>query len=114
MSQLYCIGMFRERASRRVTTALISLLLTAAVLFSMMLAVSPALHQLLHNDANQASHECVVTLLQKQHVSADSPGPLLLGFTPTFGFSAPCIATPALSQFDYSSAPGRGPPAVLL
>jgi hypothetical protein len=89
-------------------------MLAAAVLFSLLLAASPALHQMLHNDANQASHECVVTLLQKHQVCGDSPAPLLLGFTPTFTFSAPCVATPVLSQFDYSSAPSRAPPAVLL
>jgi hypothetical protein len=91
-----------------------SLLLIAAVLLSALMAVSPALHQLFHNDANQASHECVVTMMQKQQVCGDAPAPLLLGFTPLFTFATVSSPATTWSQFDYASAPGRAPPVVLL
>jgi hypothetical protein len=106
--------MQQERTLRRSLRAVLSLLLVAVVLGSALMAASPALHKLLHNDANQSSHECVVTMLQKQQVSGDAPAPLLVGFTPLSTFApAPSLAT-EWSQFDYAAAPGRAPPAVLL
>ena len=58
--------------SSRTRNGFVSLLLSALVLLSSVMAVSPSLHKLLHNDANQASHQCVVTLLQKHQVSTSA------------------------------------------
>jgi hypothetical protein len=91
-----------------------SMLLSALVLFSALIAVSPSLHQLLHQDANQSSHECIVTLMQKQQVCGNAPAPLFIGFASVISFSAPALERPALSQVDYASAPSRAPPVVLL
>ena len=106
--------MKQEQTCSRAMRAVMSVLLSAAVLLSALMAVSPALHKLLHNDANQASHECVVTMMQKQQVCGDSPAPLLIGFTPQFTFAPTTSPAKAWSQFDYASAPSRAPPAVLL
>jgi hypothetical protein len=106
--------MLKERTWRCGLRAILSTLLIAAVLFSALLAVSPSLHQILHKDANQATHECVVTMLQKQQVCGDAPAPLLLGFTPTFSISIQNVSTPAVSQVDYAWSGSRAPPVVLL
>jgi hypothetical protein len=106
--------MKQEQTWSRALRAAMSLLLSAAVLLSALMAVSPALHQLLHNDASLPSHECVVTMLQKQQACADSPTPLLIGFTPLLTFALTPIPATSWSQVDYASAPSRAPPAVLL
>lgn len=107
--------MKQEQTSRRsLSAAIMSVLLCAAVLFSSLLAVSPKLHQLLHQDANQASHECVVTMLQKQQVCGDAPAPVLVSFVSTISFSPDLGPTIALSQVDHPLAFSRGPPAILL
>ena len=106
--------MKQEQTWNRALRAVMSLLLSAAILLSALMAVSPALHQLLHDDANQASHECVVTMMQKQQVCGDSPAPLVLGLHSTFYFRTTSSSVSAWSQFDYASAPGRAPPVVLL
>jgi hypothetical protein len=106
--------MLKEQTWRCGIRAIVSTLLIAAVLFSALLAVSPSLHQLLHQDANQSTHECIVTMMQKNQVCGDAPAPLLVGFISAFSFSNPIAETPALSQVDYSSTDSRGPPVVLL
>ena len=107
--------MKQELTSRRgICAALMSVLLCSAILFSALLAVSPSLHQLLHQDANQASHECVVTMMQKQQVSSDAPAPLLVGFISTISFSPDVSPTVALSQVDHGLPSSRGPPVILL
>src|SRR3954468_22717790 len=107
--------MKQEQTLRRpIWAGLMCLLLCAAVLFSAVLAVSPSLHRLLHQDANQSSHECVVTMMQKQQVCGDAPAPLLLGFTPAFSISVQIASTPASSQVDHSWSGSRAPPVVLL
>lgn len=107
--------MKQEQTSRRgICAALMSVLLCAAILFSTLLAVSPSLHQLLHQDANQASHECVVTMMQKQQLSSDAPAPLLVGFISRISFTPDLGPTVALSQIDHPLASSRGPPAILL
>jgi hypothetical protein len=90
-----------------------SLLLGASVLFSSLLAVSPALHQFFHNDANQASHECVVTMLQKHQVSTDSTLVMAVLLAPAIFFFRLVAGAPVLAQTTYSRSRGRAPPAIL-
>ncbi|MGZ4973497.1 MAG: hypothetical protein ACXWDN_12120, partial [Limisphaerales bacterium] len=75
---------------------------------------SPSLHQLLHQDANQASHECVVTLMQKQQVCGEAPAPLLIACAETISFYPHLRSITLVSQVDYSLAASRGPPVILL
>ena len=87
-------------------------LLVALVLLLNALAASSALHELVHKDADKASHACVVTLFahgQVDSVSGEVPVavPLaLIETTPSTIFSVPSTAIQNLP-------PGRGPPTVL-
>ena len=87
-------------------------LLVALVLLLNALAASFALHELVHKDADRASHACVVTLFehgQVDSVSGEVPVavPLvLIETTPSSIFSVPSTAIENLP-------PGRAPPAVL-
>jgi hypothetical protein len=90
--------------------AVISALLIALVLMLDALAASPALHALVHNDANQSGHQCVVTLFAHGQVEAA---------TPTVDVPAPALNIVGSAPFQISVfAPaienlpaGRGPPA---
>ena len=46
----------------RHSKAALAALLVGMVLFLDAMAASPALHQLIHKDANKAGHECAVTM----------------------------------------------------
>jgi hypothetical protein len=87
-------------------------LLVALVLLLNALAASPALHELIHKDADQAGHACVVTLFAHGQVDSVSGEvavavPLaLIETTPSSIFSVPSTSIQNLP-------PGRGPPAVL-
>ena len=82
----------------------------ALVLLLNALAASPALHELLHKDADHAGHACVVTLFAHGQVDSVSGEvavamPLaLIETTPSIIFSIP---SPAFQNLP----PGRGPPA---
>ena len=84
----------------------------ALVLLLNALASAPALHELIHKDADQASHSCVVTLFAHGQVdSASSEVPVtvplaLIETTPSIIFSVPSTAIQNLP-------PGRAPPAFL-
>jgi hypothetical protein len=75
-------------------------------------AASPELHLLLHSDARNANHNCVVTQIQHQ--------PLLAGIV-SVGIAAPILAVLNLTRpanfFTSSTAdtqlpPGRAPPLI--
>jgi hypothetical protein len=108
-----CNVQLKRTHRSRPGQSLVALLLSALVLLSSLMAVSPALHQLLHQDAKQTSHHCVVTLMQKQHVCTASPAPLLLGLGLASISFFPLTEAPAPSQFNYAPAPSRAPPASL-
>ena len=87
-------------------------LLVALVLLLNALAASPALHELIHKDAEQAGHSCVVTLFAHGQIdSASGDVPLAVPIasieaTPSIIFSVPSTAIETLP-------PGRAPPVVL-
>jgi hypothetical protein len=102
----------KHRFSRPVKSAL-AVLLIGAVLLLNALAASPALHKLIHHDADKPDHECAVTLFA--HGQVDSPvvevgaviPPALFEFlplAPVSVFNAPVETLPL----------GRGPPVSLL
>jgi len=75
------------------------------------MAASPALHELIHQDANKAGHECAATMFAHGKVeSATVEVPTvvpaaLIESTPQIEFS---VFTTAIENLP----PGRGPPAV--
>lgn len=85
-------------------------LLVALVLLLNAMAASPALHELIHQDAGKADHECVVTLFAHGHVdSVDGAVPVAvpaagIETTASIIFSVP--GTPIENL-----PPGRAPPA---
>ncbi|MDD5141272.1 MAG: hypothetical protein PHY43_13555 [Verrucomicrobiales bacterium] len=87
-------------------------LLVALVLLLNALAASPALHELIHKEAEKTSHACVVTLFahgQVDSASCDVPVIVPTAFIKTTSsiiFSVPITAIENLP-------PGRAPPAVL-
>jgi hypothetical protein len=78
------------------------------------LEASPQLHELLHSDAQNPNHTCLITQLH-QHT-------LLAGFVPLVGPVAPSavfnLAAVEQSQFfasyDYRLSPSRAPPVSFL
>ena len=91
--------------------ALIAALLVALVLLLDAMVACPALHELLHADADQAGHECAVTMFI--HGQVDSAVVLVAAVLPP----PPVVFSPlpAIVQFHTRTdalPPGRGPPAV--
>jgi len=85
----------------------------ALVLALSLLSASPSLHRLIHKDADDANHECAVTLFAHAQVLPLSKAIILavviLGFV---GFiSLPRIAL--LPARPRQLPPGRGPPVLL-
>lgn len=76
------------------------------------LSASEQLHQLVHSDSQQVSHECLLTLFAKS-LLASSPAALVLAVATFFSFDLPPLARPVwVSVTDVQLAPGRAPPAV--
>jgi hypothetical protein len=91
---------------------LIGGLLVAIVFLLNAMAASPALHELIHKDAEGPTHSCAATLFAHGHVESaacDVPVVLPATFVET---------TPHFEIFIFSSTvenlpPGRAPPAVV-
>ena len=81
------------------------------VFISSLLAVSPALHQWLHQDATQSSHQCAITLLEQQQILSSDPHPILIALDLGLIGFAPLIKTPQTLSVDYTSSPSRAPPS---
>jgi hypothetical protein len=66
--------------------ALVAAFLSAAVLWTLALSVSPQLHARIHADANRAEHSCAVTLITTGGYEHATQPPLITGpqFTPCF------------------------------
>jgi hypothetical protein len=97
----------RQRGVGQVAVALLMLLLWAG---TYALTVSPELHRLLHRDAQEQNHNCLITHIQQQL--------LLAGLVPVTA-PAPALVEvasvrPATPQFppthDYRLSPSRAPP----
>ena len=92
--------------------AAIAGLLIALILFLNALAACPALHQLIHHNANRAGHECAVTMFAHGKVEAATvdvsvpAAAILVASAPQNGFFVFSAAIKDLPQ-------GRAPPAVL-
>lgn len=66
----------RLRHAEKLRLALVTLVLVGFALAGLM-SVSPDLHQLLHHDANNDEHECLVTVLHHGGCEGALPAPLL-------------------------------------
>ena len=85
-------------------------LLAVWFLSSSLLAASPALHQWLHDDAGQSSHQCAITLLEHQQLLASDPAQVV-ALTADEIFSVPAPAAPLHpSSGDDRWSPSRAPP----
>jgi hypothetical protein len=87
-----------------------SALLLGLFLFLQAMAVSPALHALVHPDAADPDHECAVTLFSHGQVDVSS------AVVPVFHAPARLIFSQDLPRIIFVSAdirllPSRGPPA---
>ncbi|HEY5041886.1 MAG TPA: hypothetical protein VIK53_07770 [Verrucomicrobiae bacterium] len=61
-----------KRHFKRHSKAVIASLLAGLVLLLDAMAACPALHELIHHDADQPGHECAVTLFAHGHVDSTS------------------------------------------
>jgi hypothetical protein len=97
-----------SRVARSALSGLLALLLLA----SGTVAVSRALHQMLHNDAAGGHHLCLVCSFAKGQVSAADVTLLaaLVVLCPLFSLRA-AIPSP-LPVFDYRLSPSRAPPTL--
>ena len=88
-------------------------LLIGLVLFTGAMASSAGLHQLVHHDANEAGHECAVTLFAHGHVdSAACDVPVI---RPTaFVETTPRLEFSVFSTTIENLPPGRAPPSVCI
>jgi hypothetical protein len=80
-------------------------------LANLALAVSPELHQLLHQDAQNLSHQCLITQIKQHSLIAGAPA-AITPVPPPAGLNSVCCAE---SQFvpssDFRLSFSRGPPA---
>jgi hypothetical protein len=87
-------------------------LLVGLVLFMAALASNETLHKLIHHDADEAGHECVVTLFAHGHVeSASCDVPVIA--PATFVEATPRIEFSVVSPTIGNLPPGRAPPSVV-
>jgi hypothetical protein len=113
-SRLYIAAVLQKqrRHFNKLCRPAISGLLVAVILFLNAMAACPALHQLIHHDANQPGHECAVTIFAHGKVEAA---------TVEVSVTAAAILIAASPQIEisvFSTAienlpPGRAPPAVV-
>lgn len=86
-------------------------LLVVLILFLNAMAACPALHELIHKDADQPGHECAVTIFAHGKVEAATvdvsvpAATVLITVEPRFEFS---VFSPAIKNLPQ----GRAPPAV--
>ena len=89
----------------------LAVLLIGLVLLLDVMAAAPRLHELVHHDADRASHQCAVTLFSHGKVEAAAPVVYVV---------APTVAVTTIRHLELSVSdtaveflpPGRAPPAV--
>jgi hypothetical protein len=102
---------YKKEHSRTFSKSLVAALLVGLVLFIAALASSESLHKLIHSDADEAGHECAVTLFAHGHVeSATCDVPLVLPVT--FIETTPTAICSFFSPAIKNLPPGRAPPSV--
>ncbi|MBI3880644.1 MAG: hypothetical protein HY301_11360 [Verrucomicrobia bacterium] len=100
-----------SKSIRRLFKAGMSLLLTAAWLWTIALGASAQLHSAVHADSQAPAHQCAVTEIS--HGKADAPAPVLTAAAPpALRLELPLPSPlPAPQDIDLRLDPGRAPPA---
>jgi len=90
----------------------LAVLLTGLILLLNAMAACPALHEMIHKDADKADHECAVTMFA--HGKVESATVEIPAILPTASIeSAPQIEFSVFSAAIENLPPGRAPPAVI-
>jgi hypothetical protein len=66
----------------------------AVFLWTLVLSVSPQLHERIHRDANRVDHSCAVTLIASGHCNHCPVAPLVTAPVPVAQFSAIPVLAP--------------------
>jgi hypothetical protein len=85
-------------------------LLIVLVLVLSSLAASPALHKLVHPDADSAEHACAITMFAHGQIAAADVAPIVAGIAVLFGGVALLTETLFLPRLNHCFSYGRGPP----
>lgn len=96
-----------EAPSRRFIALVCLALFLALELF----ASVPALHRLVHSDADSSGHHCVITLVRQGNVSTADTTPVIVVFVAALLFILPALQSEVFTSFDYRLSPSRAPPA---
>jgi hypothetical protein len=110
----YIANVLQHRKSNLIHRGkpVLAALLIGLVLLLDAMAAAPALHELIHKDANEAGHECVVTLFAHGQVeSAACDIPVIL--PAAFVEAAPLVESSFSGTTIENLPPGRAPPAPL-
>jgi hypothetical protein len=97
---------FRESAGKAL-----ALLMVATVLSLSLISSSPALHRLLHGDADAAEHQCAVTLFAHGQVESAAIPAAVICLIVLFGGVVLLSDTFLLPAADYRFSASRAPPA---
>jgi hypothetical protein len=103
---------YKKEYLSQFSKSFIASLLMGLILFTAALASSEALHKLVHHDADEADHQCAVTLFAHGHVDSaacDVPVVVPTTFVETTPIVPTCFFSPAIENLP----PGRAPPAVV-
>lgn len=89
----------------------LALLMVATVLSLSLIGSSPALHKLLHADADAAEHQCAVTLFVHGHVTSAEMTATVVCLVVLFGGIALLTETFLLPLAEYRFSASRAPPS---
>ena len=102
MNRLLKSGQFAKSAS--------ALLLSALIISISLIGVSPALHKLIHADADSADHVCAITLFAKGQIDSVVAAPLVASLVMLLVFVATLAETFQFPLANYRFSRGRAPP----
>jgi len=104
---------YKRKYSNRFGKAFIALLLVGMVLLLDAMAACPALHELIHKDADKAGHECAVTIFA--HGKVESATVEVPAIVPAASIeNAPLIEFSVYSTAIENLPLGRAPPALCI
>lgn len=86
--------------------------LILAVFGSLLLSASPALHEHLHHDVAQSSHQCAITIFQQQHLLTSNSTVIIV--ERNLGVPVEIVVSDhtAVSDHDYRFSASRAPPFI--
>jgi hypothetical protein len=87
--------------------------LIVTFLASLLLAASPSLHEKLHPNASEASHQCVITTFQQHQLLASNPTPILVELNSGFALLCPITEFIAPDETNFRFSASRAPPVSL-